>query len=683
MAIYYVDPDNGNDANDGLSFTNRLRTIGNKFLQFNDQVRLIASRTPTANSNVSFTNGADSVTLSTAKTLTIFDCDSAWTPATNVTCSTTSTTYVGGTACSTITPASAFTTGKLAYKTVSLDLSGYEAFSFMVYVPSGLSGAWSLNLCSDASGNTVVWSQAINASVQASGRWISVYFDGTTSLGTIGSISLSTTTDPGTQALYIDNIIACRHKNHVDHLSHLSLIGKNTPAEPEWYPILSILGTNVSIRSSVNPYPNTQLTKFRGVTETTTAYTFLPLLCGVGSDWATQAHQVTGGWNRTDMSTQTGETWMSGKRVQTTIFSGYAGGWQGDGAGNTTPFTDRVLEKVGFCHMAGPLMFPGGGTDTALVCPIGIVDHISSSPIIASTSVGGDGWLHMQFINCYNGALGRGSSPSGFSNIQIDRLLNCVNTSTAVVSAGYSSDTRYLIGQMMGATVGVAHDANGTTYMPRPPDSNSGTFIPAGGTLTIVGCTFSDVTTTVQTTSGAIGSETYLLNCNGVTDANVSHLAGTIYLEYFSGGAQRAKRWLTSRASGTLDQDESTVNSGNGSVTSWKFTGNAGAVSATFPDRVLLARIPVNGGSLVTVTCYVKVSATTSHAGIGTDLADGKPGVGDQQVYGTSATTNWEQVTMTFTPTVRGMIPIYGYIYTDSGASSPLVYFDDIRYSQA
>ena len=93
-----------------------------------------------------------------------------------------------------------------------------------------------------------------------------------------------------------------------------------------------------------------------------------------------------------------------------------------------------------------------------------------------------------------------------------------------------------------------------------------------------------------------------------------------------------------------------------------------------------LASIAVKANQLVTVSCWVlKDHATNIGAAIfcrGSQL----PGV-DADITVTKANdTNYQQLTMTFTPTQYGVITIEAKVWYIAGASS--AYFDDLTVTQ-
>lgn len=210
--------------------------------------------------NVTFTDKSDSLTLASALTATIDNCESAWTQSANIT-ATADTTYKkeGSKSCK-LVPASAFATGKMAYFTLAspINLSSYQNVSLWVKVTADVAaGVYQLCLCSDNTGDTPVDQLTLPAlayDVSDSGlSWQKVLLKKGSALGaSIASIALYALSDPGTTQIYLDHIIAC------NNFSLDSAIGKN---DDEWHGINTIDGTTVKL-----------FDEYRGTTETVAGY---------------------------------------------------------------------------------------------------------------------------------------------------------------------------------------------------------------------------------------------------------------------------------------------------------------------------------------------------------------------------------------------------------------------------
>jgi len=151
-----------------------------------------------------------------------------------------------------------FGTGKAAYwATGALDLSGYQQISFKLLgdnTTQYYGSNCSLRLCSDSSGNTTVNTLNFDLTGHAKHSWAEVVFDLGSNFGNnINSIALYVDTDQGAQDFIISNIIACKSSSSADSLTHRSIIGLNTTADPCWYGIESINGKRVILESKMHP----------------------------------------------------------------------------------------------------------------------------------------------------------------------------------------------------------------------------------------------------------------------------------------------------------------------------------------------------------------------------------------------------------------------------------------------
>lgn len=393
MTTFYLDPVAGNDANAGTSFALRWKTINAGAtaarIAPGDTIRVMASPDPTlVDSAASWTQYGKDVTLQSAVTAVIDNCETAWTQSANVT-ATRQTTYAKqGTYHAQLVIASAFVTGLVAYfATGTLDLSAYQQVCFWIRTNVTLaSGRLTLRLCSDAAGVTAVHTIAI-PQIFVAARWVPIVWDNAGALSSsIASVALYAEVDPGSVTVYLDNIFAAKAKSANESLTLHSLIGKkwNLPwqastsyaqnevvrptnanrnglryqkqnagsgstggSEPSWpldygatvtdsgvtwvclgpeeawHAIKSINGTTVTIDNDVETL-GTAGRGYVGDTESAPLYkrepfvlpgtaTTSPLLGLPQEDGTEGAINVyTGGWNTTDMSTQTGETWMTG-----------------------------------------------------------------------------------------------------------------------------------------------------------------------------------------------------------------------------------------------------------------------------------------------------------------------------------------------------------------------------------
>lgn len=375
MATYYLDYAGGGDnSHTALSFSERVKDWTKITPSPGDTVRLMASPEPTLLGTVGFTNASGTISLPSAVTAAIGDHADAWTASSNVTAnaySTFSELILGYKTQLDID--GAFTTGKLAYRAISsLDLSTYQQVSLW-YQATGATGGLELRLCTDTAGATAA--HTIPLPSVSDTLWHPLVLDFGTNLNSaIQSIALYATSDPGAITVALNNLVACKASSADDSLTHNSLVAKisalpwqastaytmgdvrkptvgnrngrgyictssgtSGSTEPPWTdnlgdsfndgtaswechdleePWLAIVnfdGTTVTLEE----------TNYPGTTESITAYKREPIVLsptvaqpGCTSD-GTPSLPITlsGGWNTTDMSTQTGETWVAARNM--------------------------------------------------------------------------------------------------------------------------------------------------------------------------------------------------------------------------------------------------------------------------------------------------------------------------------------------------------------------------------
>jgi hypothetical protein len=326
MATLYVDFTNGNDSNDATSFANRVKTITSGITAARtapgDFIRMMKTEDPVSlGISATWTNFSNIVTLGSSLTQDIDDGETSWSAATNVVTTTSGTRKRGATSAS-IAPAVAFGTGQMAYKPIALtNYSAYSKVSFWLRSSVALSsGALTLKLCSDTLGAVAINSFTINEALAAA-SWKCITADNGGALGVaINSISLDANSDFGATTILIDNIIAC------NNLTLTSVISKNSSASSlEWYPIQSISSTIVALDYSAASQANDVIRGYFGVTESVTTYKVEPIRI-TATQTVQEAGTVffmstySGGWNTTDMTTQTGITIVDGGDSTATCF---------------------------------------------------------------------------------------------------------------------------------------------------------------------------------------------------------------------------------------------------------------------------------------------------------------------------------------------------------------------------
>jgi len=231
---------------------------------------------------------------------------------------------------------SSISAGKAAHFQLpsALDLSGYQQISFMVRSYSGQSETAhdSIRLCTDTNGDTSVHTIPINTRNASSSYWIPVVVDlGTNLNSSIQSIAIYRDTTGTTRNYYISNIIACKASSAADSITHKSLIGLNTTADPVWYSIQNIWDEIIELRTSYGEQGNYGYYGhaggyFSADNNSATIYkrepieyrraatydTYNVLYINAGNGTEASPIVISGGWDDTAMSSKNGKTFVRG-----------------------------------------------------------------------------------------------------------------------------------------------------------------------------------------------------------------------------------------------------------------------------------------------------------------------------------------------------------------------------------
>lgn len=701
MATFYLDPTGGNDANDGTTFANRWKTITSGAtaarIAAGDIIRIMASPDPTSlGQNATFTNKSDTVTLTSAVTANVTVCDTVWTAATNVTASTDTSTKKEGTAAITLAIASGFTTGKAGYFAISsTDFSSYQQLSFWIRVNAIVAAnTLSIKLCSDTTGDTAVDTFSITHSLQ-SGRWYPITINKGSALGSaIQSVALYCDLDPGTVTVHLDNILACKATSSNDSLTLNSLIGKNTAGEL-WYPIASINGTTVKIDSYPNLTFSTTRRGYAGTTATTTAYkrechifaptnTFSPW--GATNEAGSSGSPVTfsGGWDRTNMSTQTGDT--------------YIDGLTGAVSGVSLDHTFQSIEKLYMTRFSNGIT--GSNNDASISncggigcesSPISLTgQRVTSTGTIVGVCSGGTlnftgAQLSVENVTVVSGhsngtQLGSAGTPTKHIGTTIGR--NCTSSGVVILGSGqFNAIEAYDNGSHGVSTSGVIGPQ---TFQSIISNSNTGVGWIAGTNF----ATVNSLSTTGNTTNAAISynPSTYsYIRLKTSSYGESSLFTGT--LTTGSGAHLQSQNddgtgnHITYVEGGTISSD-SGADRHTASGLAWKLSPTSTTIrTSLYPLRLLIATVVVNASSLVTVKGWVKRSASSTISARIVCPGGQIAGVSsDVTATASAGSGTYEELTITFTPSEAGAVEIY---FEAWGGTTASAWIDDLTITQA
>ena len=614
----------------------------------------------------------------------------AWTPVAggNASASLDTTDTKEGDVSDSIAVTATFTTGKVAHKaTGTLNLSGYQQVSFWIKQTAGTAtvvGDISLRLCSDTTGDTTVNTISIPAIV-FTGRWIPFTVNLGTNLGSsIQSIALYIDTDRGAQTFLISNIVACKAQSSADSLNLQSLVGKNTSSEKWWGGIQSINGTRVMLdqdsqQTAISIASATggifgNYRGYDGTSETTSLFKRETIKTPMTASQTAAIQNYNGdsgidsnnliylqfGFNRTDMSTRTGETFFDG-------LNGYGYGL------NTSSKNYISYSDAGFVRYHHGFFFnvcTGSVINNVWCCNSSNVAFYSYAVNLCSMSN-----LYLSFGTSW-GVFGNVASQRNiFTNVQSlsnnggfylsycsnNIILDSISTNNNSSQFGSIHGVRNLFkncvakdGSSFGLQVG--DSAADNTFLACTTINNTSASVVAGphGTNYIKNCILNESTEATSPLPYSDG-RTIFINTDNSTN-NFLHFTdgGTIYNTV-------AVRYSNSGFAWALAPTSSTIR------------------MSSYPLALSIARVSVNANNLVIVRAWMRrnnISLTTGLRIKGDQIA-GVPN--DITSYMSAAADTWEQVTLSFTPTETGVVEILAECW---GGTTFTAYVDDISITQ-
>ena len=585
----------------------------------------------------------------------------AWTGATaNITSGINTTFYREGYGCASIEIGSLFTTGKAAYYTLpaTLDLSAYQQVSFWVRLNTGSllpAGSAYIALCTDTLGATVVHQCPIPAQ-GATNVWLPVTVNlGTNLNAAIRSVALYVATDGGTQGFLIDNIVACKASASADSVSLTSLVSKSDGTGDEaWYAIQSINYDAIMLaNNNTQPPTNSTVKGYNGTSETVTTYkrqtiktdvvgTTVPVQSVQDAGTAGNPITFSGGWNRTDMSTRTGQTWFDGQ----------------NGAGYGLYISGRTYitcDRLNFCRYNLGLNVDGVSDGLSVVSTY-ITASTTGVTVGSSFCYFGDVWVNNNST---------GISITGTGNY-VTNLKTCENESAGGASlTGFATTISSLIGGNTGGSstnavvsMGLAEATIGSATITRSPLCPAFRLSTSGASLTVNGGSSSGSLNTVTIVSGGVARFNNFTMGEATEVAALTLSRAYVYSNRHDDTDYNSWQW---QGSGTINQQTSVVDSP--ATSSWKMNPTTASATATTPLWLKLGTVVCGAGSLVTVTARMRRSNTGltmriicpggQISGVSSDV------ISDM----TAAADTWETLTITFTPTKAGGVDIYAHAF--------------------
>lgn len=408
--------------------------------------------------------------------------------------------------------------------------------------------------------------------------------------------------------------------------------------EDTWYPIKSINGTTVTIDNE-NDSPAGAGRGYHFDTESVATYkreTIKFTMVSSAStpnqsvqDSGTAAAPITfsGGWDRTDMSAQTGETWVSGQNcLGRCIYTNGKNNITIENYNGTRANVGHYLDGVGItmnnCHAVG--------NNT-----VGIFNNAHIT--LAGQGVG----------SFNNGTNGFGLSTSAYGRL---RAVTMAGNAVDGWSTGSAADFGIAVDDLWAVNNG-GYGIRQDSFSPMKVRN----LVTANNVTAGVSSPNSDMTLV----NASIGEATEFAAMGGVSmraiySHNHDKVAGSHYV------------WM--RAA-TIQSDSSVRNSASG--ISWKFTITASGVRTNqYPVSMSLAKIKCAANVAKNISIRTRRDATTVN---GLLLVEGGQIAGvpeDVAVVSTPSVNTWtDSGTLSFTPTEDGVVELKFLVWDDTGSS--------------
>lgn len=634
------------------------------------------------------------VTLTTAVTQTIAltgnrGTKTNWSASANITPTVISTDYKEGGECQQIDVAAAFATGLAAYfATGTLNLSGYQQVSFWIKQTAGTLGAassLSLKLCSDAAGVTAVNTLNLPA-FGALNQWTPITIDTGGALGSsIASVAFYVNTDNAAQTFLIDNIVACKASSSADSLSLTSLISKNSGSEA-WFGIQSINGTRVMLDAISSTIPGaTPQRGYSGVTESVTTYKRETIKTVMAASGAT-VQQINksgtvgnlisflGGWDRTSMTSQSGQTWFDGQNgLGVGVFDSGTSSFNYLDKLNFTRYTsglsfsasDNAIGAASLCNTASsPINVAGARFAANTLSAVQCGGAITLGPLSVVTTVArADGFASGNGLTL--GAASSVGTVTQANNNTSNGVAAAANSGIGTIAAahgnggsGYSAAINSVCGSVtanLNSAVGVDNSPAGSRVLGGSTSGNGAAGVRAsgGGTISLRNFTASDTTPFTVNTANS-GGYIYSENNGGVAGAH-----------------------LITSDGGTIVSDTSQRHTASGIA--WKFLPTSTNRSlAWYPLRLSVAKIVCTANVAKNVTIWTRRDNTniTGRLRVRALQLTGIPS--DVTVDCAPTINTWTQSsTLTFTPTESGVVELE-FLVGDGVGTTNSFWIDDL-----
>jgi hypothetical protein len=674
MPTFYLDYENGNDAADGSTFALgglpavgpwKTITAGPTAARIapGDIIRIAKSPDPVSVGDGTWTNLSKTVTLAAAQTLTVDLCEIAWTAAVGgdatITLQPVATDAKEGSFCMQIGMDAAPQPSILqAYYPLAgaLDLSTYQKLSFWFKNEVAIADAttWLVCLCSDALGAVVVDSFVIPA-IPSTARWLplTIARTGGGNLGNnINSIAIYTGITAPTASKYIrvDDFIACT----TDGLNLQSLISKNSLAQggtEGWYGIQSINGTTVLLDNDNNTLANAgrgySTTGTSPETVTTYKRETIKTALTAGLTTAVQALQDSGtfgnniqyqGGYDTTLNTQIGETFFDGLN--------------GRGYGIfLSSISYSTLNYLSVYRYNSGIVFNNSNNNTVTTITnannngdSGVFFYLSNNNTVTTiTNANNNNGYGVYFNNSNNNTVTTITNANNNNGYGVYFNNSNNNTVTTITNANNNNNGGVYFTSSNNMIKSLSTNGNGV----------SGGYFNSGGVNTIINFSASEA--------------------NPVTPS-VDYSNSTLRVNKYGGVANTARIYAQGQQSNTTGLIFSqTVTRHTPSGLAWEFQPDSTRLS-NYVAPLSLSKVACTANQLVTFKAWMKKDHATNIACQIRLPAYQIAGVTSDVTAVAADNTDWQQLTITFTPTENGVVEILAEAWYVAGDSNAYVH---------
>lgn len=602
-----------------------------------DEVK-VAKSTEVDVGDATWTDDSETITLATARTQTIDLCSSGWQAAANITLAHDASTFSTAHGNSLVlTPAAAFTTGKMAWKTLpeTLDLSSYSKISLNMFSTSTVGGnIFRIDLCSDNDGNTPISSITINYGLQ--GRSRTVFNSSDVSLGSgINSVAIVALSDPGTAVYCFNDIFA------TNDLLLNSVVTKNNNLN-EWYCVGYVDGTTIKIAKS--PF-----NLFTGTTETVNTKIIMPHITSYSATYVVSYSLVSAGEQNNPVVYRGGYNTVSGLVDGITFYGGL----------HTTLHIPILISadyistyNFGFCDVSF-----GAGVNAETVDNSTIENCFSTKCGDGFRLATASALKNCTSTNCTNALSGISTIVN--STVENFKSYGCNNGIASVLIRGCVFKNCVFDGTVLSYTIGNAYNIGMSDVY-------------------FYNCYFDKkVGNFDYTTDNYFNSVVVFKNCEFAV-ANPYGLSGYnqcyTLLDCLVEGSTRNQIWYVDK--GRINREDTIRHTESGF--SWKISPTKDAVSMNYPIGLKVASVAHSPGA-TPETIRVSAWVYRTNTGITARLIcpsyqlDGIEE--DVEDYATGAAEVWEQLSIDVVPTQEGTFDVEFQCW---GGTTYSAYIDDV-----